>query len=133
MPNWCENTLTVEGSAEDTEKFYKENRSDTEDANLLFSKSVPHKEPQIVDYADIWGTKWDLNENTDFETSTYRGHSSLYYTFETAWSPPDNWLKAVIKKYPELSFYMRYTEPASFTGIITGSDGKVDRDECIDY
>ncbi|MET4257241.1 hypothetical protein ABIC09_002177 [Bradyrhizobium sp. S3.12.5] len=54
----------------------------------------------------MWGTKWDaceinlVNESDD----------NLEVHFETAWSPPSQWLEAIRIKYPDLTFWMFYRE-----------------------
>ena len=42
-----------------------------------------------------------------------------YVYFETAWSPPENWLKFVALMYPTLTFELRYGESGdNFSGYI---------------
>ena len=54
-----------------------------------------------------WGTKWDVEEIlAEDEDTDYIGIS-----FETAWSPPIEWVIAVSKKFPSLYFVLTYSEP----------------------
>lgn len=73
-----------------------------------------------------WGTKWDIYNN-DVETycnfidstkendllSQYQlglKESLLIYKFNTAWSPPINWLIKVAQDFPTLFFKLTYIE-----------------------
>lgn len=48
------------------------------------------------------------------------------YTFETAWSPPLEWLEAVASQYPTLRFCLRYSEPGmGIQGVAEGEAGRV--------
>lgn len=53
-----------------------------------------------------WGTKWDA-----YETS-YDKHDSIggytVFKFQTAWSPPEEYLKNASKNYPLLEFDLGY-------------------------
>ena len=95
MPNYCTNKLKVTGEPDDLKTFYNENKG--HDYDLSFAKSVPDED---------WGCKWDADEvlfsdNDDF----------LYYTFDTPWNHPYNWLDVVGKKYKNLKFKLTAYEP----------------------
>jgi hypothetical protein len=64
MPNWCDNSLSIDGDEELLKKFYDENRD--EDEELSFNKSVPLYDDDDGDYnmkcITMWGTKWDAHE-----------------------------------------------------------------------
>ena len=70
-----------------------------------------------------WGTKWDachcsIDPDTDY--------GELEAHFDTAWSPPIEWLEAATKKYPLLHFSMRVTEESNaFIGNPTAFGGEV--------
>lgn len=62
-----------------------------------------------------WGTKWDLDEETDF----HRIPGGLVYSFSTAWSPPTEWVEEISSKYPELQFRLEYGEMGNdFAGVV---------------
>jgi hypothetical protein len=50
-----------------------------------------------------WGTKWDACDS-DFDDNTEETHAGLYYSFNTAWSIPEQVYIAITKQHPELSF-----------------------------
>jgi hypothetical protein len=72
-----------------------------------------------------WGTKWDVYGQINvsgldlFENADPDNEIELVYSFDTAWSPPINWLVKVAKDFPENKFELRYYEPGcGFAGSI---------------
>ena len=137
MPNWCENTLTVEGDPRIVKQFKE--RVKGKGTALALAKSHPMPKglenttppgdnPNWYDWSvDNWGTKWDVEAKL---ISEYE--ESLEYFFISAWSPPVAWLKKVAKEYPALRFRLKYEEGnEGFMGIAKGDEGKV-KDTCID-
>ena len=55
-----------------------------------------------------WGTKWNPAE-VQIEEDYAAGY--VRYTFVTAWSPPEGWVRAAAKKYPTLRLRLEYDEP----------------------
>ena len=67
-----------------------------------------------------------MEATLDMEDEDY-----LEYSFDSAWSPPIDWLRKVAGDYPKLSFKLRYIEEGiGFMGVATARDGKV-VDNCI--
>ena len=138
MPNWCDNSLSIDGDEELLKKFYDENRDDDEDEELSFNKSVPLNQDDDDDYEydgdgdddmkriTMWGTKWDACEVCTDEIGDYE--------FQTAWSPPIPWFTEVVEKYPKLSFELLYSEPGmNFSGVIKGKKGEIYMNVTGDY
>ena len=76
-----------------------------------------------------WGTKWDFCD-TYFEDSG----SQVSYTFESAWSPPTDFLMNICEKYPLLNFSLSYVEPGcAFEGELEIVAGEITVDETRDY
>lgn len=67
MPNWSYNSLILEGSSSNLEKFYIENNSDEirrgKKEELSFNKSIPRPDSEEENWykwnCANWGTKWD--------------------------------------------------------------------------
>ena len=75
-----------------------------------------------------WGTKWDVQAVLEDE-----GHGYLEYSFDSAWSPPVEWLEKAARDYPELYFRLKYEEEdASFVGVAIAKKGQVSN-RWIDY
>lgn len=148
MPNWCNNNLQVYGPKEDVKKFVEENKGievgedfgmaagEIRELPLSFNAKVtmpeeligtssPSDSPNWYDWCIAnWGVKWDLNDETNFETST--DGTFAYYDFDTAWSAPELWLEAVGAMYPTLSFKLEYSEPGvGFAGVLGLHKSKV--------
>ena len=108
MPNWCDNSLHIEGSPGDVERFFTENKGDKQ--VLSFEKSLPV--PQGEDSYDWciqnWGTKWDADiDGKELDDIDHDDDLNwITYNFSTAWAPPAHWLRFVAKKYPTLQFNM---------------------------
>ncbi|GAJ12966.1 unnamed protein product, partial [marine sediment metagenome] len=69
-----------------------------------------------------WGTKWDVSE-VDIDRSDV---STINYSFDTAWSPPEMWLERACKHYPELMFWMEWEEQGiDVAGYAMAFDGEM--------
>ena len=72
-----------------------------------------------------WGTKWDAcNVNCVDTTNKYDG-SQLHYTFDTAWSIPENAMIAMSMKYPNLRFYLYSIEEQGWGAEMGFENGQV--------
>jgi hypothetical protein len=152
MPNYCFNELVITGEKQQLVDFIQANSS-TEDGEqfepLLFSKAVPEPELEPGGWHDWrvehWGTKWEP-ECTDQVPPREEGYQTLddfwvfddntdsaFIGFDTAWSPPIEWLEQVSALYPDLVFSMSYEEPGmAFRGVAQGKNGIID-DFCENY
>ena len=136
MPNWCNNTLTIQGESKDVERFAKKlhkiKNKDDKIEDLLKAFVPMPKEWNPDDWygwnCDNWGTKWDILCHYD---EIEKEHIIL--EFDSAWSPPIQWLEIVAKKYPKLKFSLKYDEPGmAFMGCAKGTNGIIE-DSCIEY
>ena len=85
---------------------------------------------------DMWGTKWDIYEcEVDSDrTSESDSFNYIYYRFDTAWSPPKEFLINICEKYPLLNFRLHYAEGGcDFEGDLEIEAGEVITDECGAY
>lgn len=72
-----------------------------------------------------WGTKWDVKCN-QIDGYPFTKEYITYY-FDTAWSPPTEFLKEIAPKYPLLTFFLGYEEPGmAFQGELQITKGEVD-------
>jgi hypothetical protein len=143
MPNYCHNHLKLKGSYKDIKDFYENNLIDNNSErrecskNLTFEYIVP--EPTFDNKEDQeyfekegwyrwcienWGTKW--NSFTDY-VNYLPDEGLLEISFETAWSPPIEWLIQAQFKYPHITFEMDYYEDGlAFKGRAITVDGIID-------
>ena len=88
MPNWCNNSITIQGQTETIKTFWN-NASAT--GSGLLNAMVP--QPQFANSfyewnVNNWGTKWDVVlEGLEF-TDNDDGTASITGWFDSAWSPP---------------------------------------------
>lgn len=75
-----------------------------------------------------WGTKWGASGvilNGVQEVGN--GESEACYEFDTAWSPPTDFVHKIAGDFPALTFELTYSEEGmGFAGEVTWSDG-----ECV--
>lgn len=136
MPNWCSNTLAVFGPTADVVRFMEDNKA-TDEGALSFARALPTPDQtqfEGMSYSDTkdepnywynwnvnnWGTKWDLDEEVHVEWKNNEdGTSMAFYTFDSAWAPPTDWLAYVAPLYPELNMKIEYREDGmGFAGIL---------------
>lgn len=118
MANHVYCSLDIEGTKEELEKFFEENRGD--DGPLDFGKATPPPPEGANEYSwtvDQWGTKWnaqdcehEFQQITDYDDDEGRVKHVLHYQFFTAWDEPYGWFNLVAEKYPHLGFSMRFED-----------------------
>ena len=160
MPNWCNNSLlvtTIENNNKESQeqlqdfirraklqayeykddegKTIKDNGSDLS-MNQLYP--MPTKlegteglsdKPNWYDWrVKHWGTKWDITAYLEWDDE-----DCVEYSFDSAWSPPYNFVEKVSKDFPLLRFRLKYEEPGMcYMGVATSVNGNLD-DQCIQY
>lgn len=154
MPNYCTNELTIRGNVKGFLEANKGRRADysgeddSSEQDFTFNALVPVPETVLqAGYNDEgydwqinnWGTKWDVNEVQpimDIDDSHYA------LSFDTAWSPPLEWLQKASEAYPGVMLDLIYHEMGMmFCGRLAVLDGTVlkeeqysgDKDELWDF
>jgi hypothetical protein len=131
MPNYCFNTLIVEGKEVDIRKFVDENKGE-HSLSLIKSLPIP-TDPSPENSVDWRSQHWGTTRDIDSKYSSTQWVSSTEYTvqFESAWSPPDTWVKYVSVLYPTLKFSLYYDEPnCRFRGNLVVDKGNVIQETC---
>jgi hypothetical protein len=141
MPNWCDNTLVVEGEREKLEEFAQ--KVTGEETLLDFGALVPvprelaeesglesaelqrrYGASNLLDWCvQNWGTKW----NAEYWDRVDVG-KAFEYRFDTAWTPPVDWVKRVAGIFPELKFTLTWEEPSQEQAgtVVFGGGGAVE-------
>lgn len=124
MPNWCDNTLIVTGSNDRVKQFYDQNIQEgniEEGEETIFNFNnlcpCPNEDDWYNWRITNWGTKWNgIIHNTEI------ADSELVIDFNSAWSPPEQWVRYVAENhYPDLHFNLSYIETgAGFCGVLEG-------------
>jgi len=153
MPNWCNNSIYIEGPAEKLAFFISaledkkgdgvlssffpmpdskiQQLSESEECFLHDIRRQMGKEPEEVKLDEAWyfwrvhnwGTKWDV----PFDDASWDLHGEcLSLSFDTAWSPPIGWLTTVALLNPNLDFTIEYSEMGCwFAGKHTWKGGSL--------
>jgi hypothetical protein len=147
MPNWCENTLNVNGAAEDISAFIKW----LDDKPFCFERIVatPDELQDNCPFSQArkdsgagkeliekfgsdnwydwrlqnWGCKWDIDDREGRPT-----HSSaelICFDFQTPWGPPERAIHTLSLKFPNLTFFLAHYEMGcGFAGEMKVKNGE---------
>ena len=129
MPNWCYQTLEISGEPKQLNKLLKKievTESESEETTKFsFDNVIPM--PQGVEWYEWrianWGTKWQ----PDIQVADVEGweNGSVFFDFNTAWSPPSPIIEALITEFKKLEFHWRYWEESyEYWGVHTFKKGK---------
>jgi hypothetical protein len=155
MPNWCNNTLTVSGDEKAIKEFRERGKlkNDDVDTQLSLAKFVPEPDynevkvkptfPALVKNSgefveptqawwdwrvQNWGTKWDVDAWVNEESNDH-----IVYCFDSAWSPPVEWLTKVAEEYKGMHFKLVYREDGNaFMGVYEIDENGTAEDTQID-
>ena len=131
MPNWCNNKITISNSTPAFEDFLED------EGGFSFERMVKPNRPEsdengwgtVSAQADAWGTKWDLDESDAKEVAVMLLDCGMA-SFDTAWSPPLEAIRALSEMFPEVEFSLAYHEQGcAFYGIADFTEG-VCSDSC---
>ena len=143
MPNWVNNTLIIKGHARTVGKV--ETLLKNGEQALVLNNLLPCPEGLLNDdwqtnqeihdanvakygvggwydwRVKYWGTKWDVAD-----ASFAKSKGEISYGFDTAWSPPCEWVAALSKRFPSLTITLEYHEEADLypSAICTYEDGR---------
>ena len=106
MPNWCNNTLSIQGPTETLKPLWEETKKEgllqamkpmpkeLEDTTSP-SSSANKPQPMIEGFdnwydwrVQNWGTKWDVDHEGLEYTDNGDGTASIVGWFDSAWGPP---------------------------------------------
>lgn len=152
MPNDCMNKLIVLGPTQDVEFFVDKSKE-----KFSFAAYLPMPEPlqpttfptgefgQTEEAAQLrelygtdnwydwrlanWGTKWDAYGDPAWDNLLEydEGRSTNEVFFDTAWSPPIEFVERISEQYPTIKFILKYAEPGNdFAGHVEVKQGDVE-------
>ena len=132
MPNWCSNTIEIEGTKEQINAFVS--FLDEQNGKEWFSFFKPTPPELKVEgwyewNIENWGTKWNCDAQDWVKVENPSGdESSVTFWFDSAWSPPTA-LYEFIEATSTLNIKASYNEGGmGFVGEFV--DGV---DECFNY
>jgi hypothetical protein len=112
MPNWCFNSVEVEGPARVLTAWVKNvERNAGSDTGLFGTFVIPAYNEDSSNWYEAhsvaWSTKWDVEINKlDWD----RYVDGVKLQFDTAWSPPMGWLETMSRDWPSLTFKIAFEE-----------------------
>lgn len=147
MPNWCANKLTITGPKAEVLAFKEravghppwsrpEELVSVEPSALNFHSLVPVPDEVLAggyekagyDWEkEHWGCKWGASEAGIVD----QWEGFIAYEFNTAWSPPLEFLEALAVKWPNLMFVLEYEEPGCAFKGLAKFQGENHEDHCI--
>lgn len=138
MPNWCDNSLMVEGPDKVLEAWVKAIEVNKASETGLFGTFVvpeydENESNWWAAHVNAWDTKWDV-EISKLDLDRYVDGVKL--RFDTAWSPPIAWLETMSVNWPTLVFKMAFEEPGmNFMGYVIYKGGGcwMTDDDCVDW
>lgn len=127
MPNWCDNSLEVTGPERVLEAWVKNvERNAGSDTGLFGTFVSPDYNEDGSNWYNAhcaaWSTKWDVEINKlDWD----RYLDGVKLRFDTAWSPPMDWLESMSREWPSLQFALAFEESGMcFMGYAVFKDGE---------
>lgn len=152
MPNWCSNTIIIQGETNDVQELLDAVESSDTAFSLdkvismpeaLRDKSAPERDENIAstnmklygakDWYDwsvlSWGTKWNVNAKIVYDNGKnnplLNGKRTVRIEFESAWSPPLPVYEVLAARFPNINIYVSYDEPGSdFAGYVMYTLGR---------
>lgn len=136
MPNWCSNSITIEGPVAKIRELWEQTIQDADDETGLLNAMHPmpkelHDTDGMSDgpnwyswRVDNWGTKWEVSsEGLEF-TDNEDGTAEISGWFDSAWAPPVGAYERFVEQNEDCSLTASYFEPGmDFAGFWdNGSD-----------
>jgi hypothetical protein len=120
MPNWCSNTITITGDKKIISGMTRliESIKKTEGEEPGVFRTLIGREPGMTQdrynnsgwydsNVSYWGTKWDVSYDDCCFTFD---EESISLHPETAWSPPIEFCKSMVKEYKSIKIHIFYSE-----------------------
>ena len=133
MPNYITNILHINGPRNDINQIIGLS-NDSNDFSFAFVVPYPPEAKNDKNFnwnvwqTENWGTKWDAGDTTFVSNELEDDFAEI--NFETAWTPPEAWLKAAIEKFPNTDFKLYWLdEDYPCSGQILGSNSQITKNE----
>ena len=141
MPNWCNNSIEIEGPVEKIAALWAAASAGGEGAALLnalcpMPAELLEGEAWYGWRVENWGTKWDIDQQGLEFVDNEQGRARITGWFDSAWSPPVDAFQAYSNENPDVTMELQYFEPGmAFIGVWdnAGGDAYWDKlDELLD-
>ena len=135
MPNWCNNSITIQGPIETIKPLWEEATAEGDDNGLLdamhpmpkelHNTTSPSDGPNWYNWrVDNWSTKWEVStEGLEF-IDNGDGTAAITGWFDSAWAPPIGAYEHFADMMDNCSIEASYFEPGmDFAGFWSTADG----------
>ena len=133
MPNWCSNSITIEGPAAKIRALWEQITFDPENDETGLLDAMHPMPKELHDTTkgtngddinwydwrvDNWGTKWEVStEGLEF-IDNEQGRAMITGWFDSAWSPPIGAYERFLEQNEDCSLEASYYEPGcDFAGF----------------
>ena len=138
MPNWSSNALILtplndQGIKDIADYIQEVKNTSNGERNGLFATRFPYPEgiwEQNDGWAGFnwcvehWGTKWDVRDSDI--TLVDESDTHFHMTFDTAWSPPTEYVCRLSEQLPNVKFELAFSEQGmAFAGTQVIQNGAV--------
>lgn len=149
MPNWCENTIKIEGPVALIRGIWQKAQGFSEESDYgllqairpmpeaLEDTQAPSNDGSLSWYGwriANWGCKWDVPiDGLECSTSADGQKAMINGFFDSPWDSPTEAFEWFAEEYPEVSIELGYYEGGmAFAGVLSASDGEVFENGQID-
>jgi hypothetical protein len=123
MPNWCNNTIQIEGPADRIRALWEAAQPVEGKEGSLLEAMVPIGDWDYGTAIDTWGTKWDVNIEGLLYEELSDGRAMIHGWFESAWAPPREAMNTFCETNEDVYVCLSYFEPGiGFLGIWDNKD-----------
>lgn len=123
MPNWCNNSITIEGPADKIRALWAAVTEGSDEASLL-ETMVPIGEWDYDRAVAAWGTKWDISTAGLSFSDTGNGRARILGYADSAWSPPITAFQTYATANEDVYLELKYFEPGmAFVGVWDSEGG----------
>ena len=135
MPNWCNNSITIQGPTETIKQLWEEATAEGDDGLLNAMAPMPKElegttapNPDGPDWyswrVDNWGTKWDISDEGLEFIDNGDGTAEITGWFDSAWAPPIGAYEQFSDDMDNCSIDATYYEPGmDFGGFWSSENG----------
>jgi hypothetical protein len=136
MPNWCSNSIVIEGDVDKIKKIKDalllvENDKGIFETLVGRDENITEEEFQKGGWYDHninrYGCKWDINwDDSNVDTDS---DDCITMSPQTAWSPPEGFCRLLAEQYG-VNVNLEYSEPGcNFAGKLSvGPDGDIENE-----
>ncbi len=135
MPNWCYNSVTIDGFRLDLKEFADKAAENSIEGDLSLLRAfipMPEEYTTLEGYnsggyewcISNWGTKW-AESSIEMSGENFGDTGQIVCQFDSPWAPPLHGYDKISEMFPRLTFIHFWDEPGMcFCGIRVTKNGE---------